>query len=140
MYLDLIFDFVLKNGRYLVLLIPAAILVYESVVIVGGNEIALIERRWFGSKMPQGRVVALGNEVGIQARTLGPGLHFLIPFIYKATKSYFTEILENEIGLINSVDGTSMPAGRIFAAVVAGHNSFQDGEGFIKNGGQKGPQ
>jgi regulator of protease activity HflC (stomatin/prohibitin superfamily) len=50
--------------------------------------------------MPQGRVVALGNEVGIQARTLGPGLHFLIPFIYKANKSVFTEILENEIGLI----------------------------------------
>jgi hypothetical protein len=38
------------------------------------------------------------------------------------------------------VDGSSIPAGRIFAAVVAGHNSFQDGEAFIKNGGQKGPQ
>jgi regulator of protease activity HflC (stomatin/prohibitin superfamily) len=136
----MILDFVLLHWEYLALLVPAAILVYQSVVIVGGSEIALIERRWFGSKMPQGRVVALGNEVGIQARTLGPGLHFLIPFIYKATKSYFTEILESEIGLIESVDGSSIPAGRIFAAVVAGHNSFQDGEGFIKNGGQKGPQ
>src|SRR5512136_3143314 len=130
----------LKHWWYLALVIPVAVLVYESVVVVGGNEIALIERRWFGSKMPQGRVVALGNEVGIQARTLGPGLHFLIPFIYKATKSYFTEILDNEIGLIESVDGSSIPAGRIFAEVVAGHNSFQDGEAFIKNGGQKGPQ
>ena len=133
-------DFALNNIGYLALLIPSAILVYESVVIVGGNEIALIERRWFGKKMPQGRVVALGNEVGIQARTLGPGLHFLIPFIYKASKSVFTEILENEIGLIESVDGSSIPAGNIFAAVVAGHNSFQDGEAFISNGGQKGPQ
>ena len=50
-----------------------------------------------------------------------PGLHFLIPFIYKATKSEFTEIKENEIGLIESVDGSPIPAGRIFAAVVAGH-------------------
>src|SRR5512133_2532000 len=121
-------------------IIAAVILIGFSVVVVGGNEIALIERRWFGSKMPQGRVVALGNEVGIQARTLGPGLHFLIPFIYKATKSVFTEILESEIGLIESVDGSSIPAGRIFAVVVAGHNSFQDGEAFIKHGGQKGPQ
>ena len=133
-------DFVCNNWGYLALLVPAAILLYESVVVVGGNEIALIERRWFGRKMPQGRVVALGNEVGIQARTLGPGLHFLIPFIYKATKSVFTEILESEIGLIESVDGSSIPAGNIFAAVVAGHNSFQDGEAFIRNGGQKGPQ
>jgi uncharacterized membrane protein YqiK len=136
----MLLNFVLNNLGYLALLIPVAILVYQSVVVVGGNEIALIERRWFGSKMPQGRVVALGNEVGIQARTLGPGLHFLIPFIYKATKSPFTEILENGIGLIESVDGSSIPAGNIFAAVVAGHNSFQDGEAFIKNGGQKGPQ
>jgi uncharacterized membrane protein YqiK len=133
-------DFLLEYWKYLIILVPAAILLYASAVIVGGNEIALIERRWFGRKMPQGRVVALGNEVGIQARTLGPGLHFLIPFIYKATKSVFTEILENEIGLIESVDGSSIPAGNIFAAVVPGHNSFQDGEVFIKNGGQKGPQ
>lgn len=136
MFLDLL----LQYWRYVALLVPAAILVYESVVVVGGNEIALIERRWLGRKMPQGRVVALGNEVGIQARTLGPGLHFLIPFIYKATKSVFSEILENEIGLIKSVDGSSIPAGNIFAAVVPGHNSFQDGEAFIRNGGQKGPQ
>ena len=136
----MLLNVVMNHWGYFAVLVPIAILIYASVVIVGGNEIALIERRWFGSKMPQGRVVALGNEVGIQARTLGPGLHFLIPFIYKATKSVFTEILENEIGLIESVDGSAIPSGRIFAAVVPGHNSFQDGEAFIKNGGQKGPQ
>jgi regulator of protease activity HflC (stomatin/prohibitin superfamily) len=77
------------NYPYLIALAVIITLLWNSIVVVGGNEIALIERRWFGSKMPQGRVVALGNEVGIQARTLGPGLHFLIPFIYKATKSVF---------------------------------------------------
>lgn len=136
----IIVSWLIHHPLVILSLIAAVILVWNSVVIVGGNEIALIERRWFGSKMPQGRVVALGNEVGIQARTLGPGLHFLIPFIYKATKSVFTEILENEIGLIESVDGSAIPSGRIFAAVVQGHNSFQDGEAFIRNGGQKGPQ
>lgn len=136
----MVLEFLMKYWVYFTLLLPAGVLLYQSVIVVGGNEIALIERRWFGSKMPQGRVVALGNEVGIQARTLGPGLHFLIPFIYKPTKSVFTEILDNEIGLIESVDGSSIPSGRIFAAVVAGHNSFQDGEEFIRNGGQKGPQ
>jgi hypothetical protein len=35
---------------------------------------------------------------------------------------------------------TTIPPGFIFAKVVAGHNSFQDGEAFIRNGGQKGPQ
>jgi len=133
-------DVTLSNLRHLFYIVPAIILLYASVVVVGGNEIALIERRWFGKKMPQGRVVALGNEVGIQARTLGPGLHFLIPFIYKAIKSEFTEILDSEIGLIESVDGSSIPSGKIFASVVGDHNSFQDGEAFLRNGGQKGPQ
>ncbi|MEK6742417.1 MAG: SPFH domain-containing protein [Nitrospirota bacterium] len=116
------------------------ILVYQSVVIVGGSEIALIERRWFGKKMPQGRVVAMNDEVGIQARTLGPGMHFLIPFIYTARKSEFTEIMDGKIGLIESVDGSSIPPGKIFAKVIQGHNSFQDGVAFLQNGGQKGPQ
>ncbi|MBI4697349.1 MAG: hypothetical protein HY758_00105 [Nitrospirae bacterium] len=116
------------------------ILLYQSIVIVGGKEIALIERRWFGKKMPQGRVVAMNNEVGIQARTLGPGMHFLIPFIYTARKSEFVEIMDGKVGLIESVDGSSIPPGKIFAKVIQGHNSFQDGEAFLQNGGQKGPQ
>ena len=124
----------------MILVIFTAILVYQSVVIVGGSEIALIERRWFGRKMAQGRVVAMNDEVGIQARTLGPGMHFLIPFIYTARKSDFTEIMDGKIGLIESVDGSSIPPGKIFATVIQGHNSFQDGVAFLQNGGQKGPQ
>ena len=61
-YDPVMLNFFLDQFGYLALFIPVAILVYQSVVVVGGNEIALIERRWFGHKMPQGRVVALGNE------------------------------------------------------------------------------
>lgn len=119
-----------------------ALVLFNSVVFVGGRQIALLERRWFGKKMPQGRVVALSGEIGIQARTLGPGLHPLIPFIYKARKVDFTEIASDppQIGLVECIDGDSIPAGNIFAKVVGGHDSFQDGEAFLKNGGQKGPQ
>ncbi|MGO9378899.1 MAG: SPFH domain-containing protein [Dissulfurispiraceae bacterium] len=120
--------------------ILALISAYQSVVIVGGKEIALIERRWLGKKMPQGRVVAMNGEVGIQARTLGPGMHFLFPFIYTAKKSEFVEIMDGKVGLIESVDGGPIPPGKIFAKVIQGHNSFQDGEAFLQNGGQKGPQ
>jgi regulator of protease activity HflC (stomatin/prohibitin superfamily) len=125
-----------------VILSIAALLVlaYYSIVIVGGNEMAVLERRWFGKKMAQGRVVALGDEVGIQAKTLGPGLHFLIPFIYTALKYPFVEIKDGEVGTVESIDGNPIPPGRIFAQVVEGHNAFQDGEAFLQNGGQKGPQ
>ncbi len=124
---------------YIILFI-VFILVIKSVVLVGGRENAVVERRYFGKKMPQGRVIAQADEIGIQARTLGPGLHFLIPFLYSAKKYPFTVIAENEIGIIESIDGDPVPAGKIFAKVVPGHNSFQDGETFLKNGGEKGPQ
>src|SRR6185369_8817019 len=116
------------------------VLAYYSIVIVAGNEMVVLERRWFGKKMAQGRVVAMGNEVGIQGRTLGPGLHFLIPFLFIAQKYPFVEIRDGEIGMVESIDGNPIPPGRIFAGVVEGHNAFQDGEVFLQNGGQKGPQ
>ena len=124
---------------YVALLI-VLILFFKSYVLVGGTEIAVVERKYIGKNMPQGRVIAMADEVGIQARTLGPGLHLLIPFLYIAKKYPFTRILENEVCLIESIDGELIPPGRIFAKVVQGHNSFQDGEMFLKNGGQKGPQ
>jgi uncharacterized membrane protein YqiK len=125
-----------------IILIGFAVLIvlYNSIIIVGGREIAVLERRWFGKSMPKGRVVAMANEIGVQARTLGPGLHVLIPFLYKARKVSFIVIDEQEVGLIESIDGNSIPAGKIFAKVAPNHNSFQDSEAFLKNGGEKGPQ
>lgn len=125
-------------------LLPAFIIVfyslYTSIVIVGGDDVVMLERRWFGAKIPQGRIFALRNEVGIQARVLTPGLHFLLPFLYKTYKTKLTEILEDEIGVVTSADGDTIEVGRIFAKVITGHNSFQDGEAFLSNSGQKGPQ
>ena len=112
----------------------------NSFVIISGTKIAVLERRWFGKRMPEGRVVAMGNEVGMQARILGPGLHLLIPFIYRVTKSPMITIGENEVGLVESIDGKPVEPGNIFAREVPEHNLFQDGEAFLRNGGQKGPQ
>ena len=112
----------------------------NSIVIVDGVQIAILERRWFGKSIPEGRVVAMKNEVGIQARTLGPGLHFLIPFLYRITKYSLCVIGENEIGVVDSIDGVPVQTGRIFARAFKEHNLFQDGEAFLTNHGEKGPQ
>lgn len=123
-------------------LIPIAILliiIAKSIIVVGGNNIQILERRWFGKNMPEGRIIALEGEVGVQAKTLGPGLHFVIPFIYKSYKIDFIKIGNEEIGLVEAVTGETIPPGRVFAKLVD-CNLFQDGEAFIKNGGQKGPQ
>jgi uncharacterized membrane protein YqiK len=113
--------------------------VYNCIAIAKGNEIITLERRWFGAAMPDGRTVALSNEVGVQARTLGPGVHLLIPFIYHTQKHRFVVIGTDQIGLVRACTGASIPSGEFFAKPVA-CSLFQDGEAFLRGGGEKGPQ
>ena len=113
---------------------------FSAFVVVGGAQMAVLERRWLGRPMPLGRVVAMPDEVGIQARILPPGLHVLIPFLYRIEKYPMMAIGENEVGLVESIDGLPVAPGKIFATVVAGHDIFQEGEVFLRNGGNKGPQ
>src|SRR5579885_1145891 len=112
----------------------------HMLVNVGGQEVGLVERKYVGRPLPPGRVVALPGEVGIQARALQPGLKLLPPFRYRVAKSDMIVIGEDEVGLVEAIDGLPLDPGRIFARHVDGHDSFQDGEAFLRNGGQKGPQ
>lgn len=112
---------------------------FNSFTIAKGDQIITLERRWFGAPMPDGRTVALKHEVGIQARILGPGFHWLIPFIYKTTKHNFIVIQKNQVGVLRAITGAPIPIGQVMAKKIE-CDLFQDGEAFIKNGGQKGPQ
>lgn len=114
-------------------------LLYHSMVVAKGDQIIVLERRWFGKQMPRERTVALKDEVGVQARVLGPGFHLLIPFIYKTKKMPFFVVHKNMVGVVRAITGAPIPSGEVMAKAV-GCDLFQDGEAFLKNGGQKGPQ
>src|SRR5215218_4692123 len=127
----------------LVLLIFFLVIVNRIFVNVGAREIAIKERRYFGAKMPPGRVVATEGEVGIQADVLKPGLHLIKwPFEKVVHKVPLIEIGADELGVVEAVDGEPMPPGRNFAPDRAqnAHNNFQDPIAFIKQGGVKGIQ
>jgi len=110
------------------------------IVIVGGQQVGIREAKYWGRRLPEGRVVAMEREIGIQARVLQPGLRIQMPFLWRVTKDDMITVAEDEIGLIESIDGQPLEPGRIFARWVGGHDSFQDAESFLRNGGQKGPQ
>ncbi|HSS18773.1 MAG TPA: SPFH domain-containing protein [Pyrinomonadaceae bacterium] len=119
------------------------IFIRKIFVNVGAREIAIKERRYLGSKMPPGRVVATEGEVGIQADVLKPGLHLIrFPFEKVVRKVPLIEIGADELGIVEAIDGEPMPPGRIFALDRAqnAHNNFQDPIAFIKQGGVKGIQ
>ncbi len=127
----------------LVWMVPAAviviILICKSFVNVGAKKLAIVERKFIGKEMADGRTIALKGEVGIQARVLGPGLHFLIPFIENAKKEDITIIADDEIGVVEAITGVPIPKGHFLATSVE-CDTFQDGEAFLMKGGQKGIQ
>ncbi len=132
-------DLLLSHPMALAITVILLFLILMSIVNAGGDEVVVLERRWFGKSMPETRTVALSNEVGVQARILGPGLRFLIPFIYKRRKYKFVTIKKGEIGLVTAITGEPLGTDQLFGRPVE-CNIFQDGEAFLKNGGQKGPQ
>ena len=86
-------------------------LLCKCFVNVGPRQFAIIERKYIGKSMKDGRTIALKGEVGIQARVLEPGLHFLIPFIEKVLeKPYVTSIGPDEFGYVEAITGLPMPS------------------------------
>lgn len=51
-----------------------------------------------------------------------------------------TVINENQIGLVEALDGSPLNPRNYVADPIDGHNNFQNGDEFIKRGGQRGPQ
>ncbi len=126
-----------------VALLAVATVVSLFFINVGAGEIAIKERRFVGTHLPQGRIVATGGEIGIQAEVLMPGLHFVPWPIGRVVKKVpLIEIGPDEIGVIEAIDGEPLPPGRIFAPdrALNAHNNFQDPIAFIKQGGVKGIQ
>ena len=113
-----------------------------GLVIIRENQVGVVIRRfsWSGKKLPEGRVIALEQEPGYQARTLGPGFHlWYFPVMYKIEKYPITVIAPGKIGLVIANDGNPPPVNRVLCEAVECDN-FQNAEKFLRNGGQKGRQ
>ncbi|MEP6903228.1 MAG: hypothetical protein ABJA66_15875, partial [Actinomycetota bacterium] len=140
-----------QNSIFLIFVIAVALvalgivwyIITRILVNVGATEVGIKERRYWGKKMAQGRVVATDGEIGIQADVLKPGLHVVLyPIERVIQKVPLVEIGADELGVIEAIDGEPMQTGSIFAPDRAqnAHNNFQDPIAFIKQGGVKGIQ
>ncbi|MCE9559472.1 MAG: flotillin family protein [Armatimonadetes bacterium] len=117
---------------------------FLGMVIVPEDKIGLVTKKFVlvGSNrnLPDGRILATKGEAGIQARTLAPGLYWMMwPWQYAVTMEPFTVIPQGKIGLILSNDGFELQTGHILATRVECDN-FQDAVGFLEQRGQKGRQ
>src|SRR5271157_4077174 len=130
---------------FLIVVLHKAILrSFFGTVIVSKDQIGIVNKKWvlFGRNrtLPDGAIVALNGEAGLQADTLAPGIHFgLWAWQYAVMLAPFTTIDKNQIGIVEARDGRPLSSGRVLAKAVE-CNSFQITRQFLANGGERGPQ
>ena len=115
-----------------------------GVVIIPKDSIGIVNKKFvlFGSNrtLPDGEVIALNGEAGIQADTLPPGIHFgLFPWQYAISVQPFMTIDQGKVGVVEARGGKPLSGGRVLGKTVE-CDSFQSVRMFLQNGGQRGPQ
>src|SRR5262245_7874687 len=115
-----------------------------GVVIIPNDGVGIVNKRWvlFGNHrtLPDGAIVALRGEAGLQADTLAPGVHFFFwPWQYSVSVQKFITIPEDKLGIVESRDGAPLSGGRVLGRRIE-CDSFQNARAFLQGGGERGPQ
>ena len=115
-----------------------------GIVVIPNNKIGIVNKRFvlFGTHktLPDGAIIALNGEAGLQADSLPPGLHFWYwPWQYNIDLENFTEVPEHSIVVVQAKDGIPLDNGKILGKKVE-CDYFQDARAFLTNGGERGPQ
>lgn len=128
----------------LLLVLHKFVLRMFGVVVIPEDGLGIVTKKFvlFGANksLPDGAVVALNGEAGVQADTLAPGVHFwLWPWQYKVEQTAFVTIGRDQLGIVTSRDGRRLSDGRVLGKDVS-CDSYQDARSFLKFGGERGPQ
>jgi regulator of protease activity HflC (stomatin/prohibitin superfamily) len=117
-----------------------------SIVVVGSDEVGVVSKNIGFKKLTDGRIIATGGEMGVQADVLSPGLHFgYWPIIYSVDTEPLTQVKSGEIALIETSDGLPLTPGQVFAPEwplsESGEQPMLVASHFLTVGkGKKGPQ
>ena len=123
----------------IVVLIILFFIALSGIRYIPNNRIGLVEKRWSLKGSVKGGLIALHGEAGFQPQVLRGGLHYLMPIQYVVHMMSLVTISQGQIGYIFARDGKPLEPTQVLASNVDA-SDFQDVEGFLKNGGQRGPQ
>jgi regulator of protease activity HflC (stomatin/prohibitin superfamily) len=119
-------------------------LAFASVAYIPSDRVGIVYKNWLGASLKDGRIIAVSGEMGPQAQTLPPGLHFgYWPFLYTVTNERLTIVPANQLGIIETTDGLPMETGQLFAPewTIDEFQSMLDATNFLTAGkGRKGKQ
>jgi len=108
--------------------------------VIRSDEVAVVEKWWSVKGSLKDSIIALNGEAGYSPDLLRGGIHFKSVFMYKIHKYPLLTIPQGQIAYIFARDGKPLSPTQTLGKVVPEANNFQDVAGFLKNGGQRGPQ
>ena len=106
---------------------------------IPNDRVGIVERLWSPTGSLKSGLIALNHEAGFQPELLRGGWHVLMPFQYRIHKMPLVTIPQGKVGYVFARDGQPLPPTQTLAQNVAA-NDFQDVGGFLRAGGQRGPQ
>src|SRR5215211_9478613 len=123
----------------LVLLVIVLLVLLSGIRVIPNTRIGIVEKRFSPKGSVKGGFIALNGEAGFQPHVLRGGIHYLTPIQYVVHTAPLVTIPQGKIGYIFARDGNLLDPTQTLASN-ADVIDFQDVEGFLKNGGQRGPQ
>ena len=127
----------------------------QPFIIIEQNKLGLVKAK-DGASLDTGRVLGKpvecdkfqdatafldnGGQKGPQAAFLTPGSYRINAFLFDIEMVPITQIQENKVGIVTTLDGEPLGKGEIAGGSVAGHKNYQDPIAFINAGGMKGLQ
>lgn len=116
------------------------IFVIFGLRVISSDEVAVVEKWWSLKGSLKDSIIALNKEAGYAPNLLRGGIHFKSALMFKIHKYPLITIPQGQIAYIFARDGMPLAPVQTLGKVVPEANNFQDVTGFLKNGGQRGPQ
>lgn len=136
-------------ARYLVrglaLIVVIVCICATSMVWIDSNMVGHLNKIYGGAQMPSGRIIALPNELGPQARILMPGYQFelFIRIMYDIDELPVYEVKPGTYGFVTTKDGKPMPEGQFLAPAWENTEDMMDAltfMGYSEDGKYNGPR
>lgn len=108
--------------------------------VIKPNEVAVIEKWWSPKGSLKNAIIALNGEAGYLPDLLRGGMHFRSALMYKIHKYPLITVSQGQIAYVFARDGIPLDPQQTLGKVVPEADNFQSVAGFLKNGGQRGPQ
>lgn len=123
------------------LVLAFIILKVIGIRIIPSDCVGIVEKWWsFKGSIKNGGIIALNGESGFQPEVLRGGFHLKTPLMYKIYVQPLITIPQGKIGYVFARDGEPLEPSQTLGKIIKEGSNFQNVNGFITNGGQKGPQ